>query len=86
MTLLHQSSPPSRAAKIFHDHRLAQDGWNCRSSIADCPAVAGSWTLEGVATPLFQSSIGNQQSAMKTWPWPTCRGKPSKGAWRVTKT
>jgi hypothetical protein len=25
----------------FYDHRLAQDGLNCRFSIADCPAVAG---------------------------------------------
>jgi hypothetical protein len=31
----------------------------CRSTIADC-----SWTAEGVAMPLLQSSIGNQQSAM----------------------
>jgi hypothetical protein len=36
--------------------------WNCRFSIADC-----RWTLEGVAPSLFQSSIGNQQSTMKTW-------------------
>ncbi|MGA2611309.1 MAG: hypothetical protein ABSH01_28005 [Terriglobia bacterium] len=58
----HYSSSSSRAAKILYNHRLAQDGRNCRFSIADC-----RWTLEGVATPLFQSSIGNQQSAMKTW-------------------
>jgi hypothetical protein len=39
--LEHRSSSFSRAAKVFHDRRLAQDGWNCRFSIADCPAVAG---------------------------------------------
>jgi hypothetical protein len=33
-----------------------------RLPIADC-----RWTLEGVGTPLFRSSIANQQSVMKTW-------------------
>jgi hypothetical protein len=47
-------------------NNLAAGTTDFRLPHADCPAFAGWWTLEGVATPLFQSSIGNQQSAMKT--------------------
>ena len=34
-----------------------------RLPIAGCPAVAGWWPLEGLATSLFQLSIGRQPAA-----------------------
>jgi len=42
-------------AKIFYDHRFAQDGWNCRFSIAD-----GHW--KELPHHFFnrQSAIGNE--------------------------
>jgi hypothetical protein len=39
--LEHWFQTPLFLAKNFCDHRIAQNGWNCRFSIADCPAVAG---------------------------------------------
>ena len=49
-------------AKNLCDCGSAQHVWNCRFSMDDCRL-----TGEEVATPLLKSTIGNQQSAMKTW-------------------
>ena len=51
--------------------------WPRMAGIADCrlPIFDCWWTLEGVATPLFQSSIGNRQSAMKTWSLVAAKGR-----------
>jgi hypothetical protein len=43
-------------------------------AISDWSAAADRLTAEEVATPLFQSTIGNQQSAMKTWSSVVVRG------------
>jgi hypothetical protein len=53
------SSSSSRAAKIFYDHRLAQNGWNCRFSIADCRLM-----MEIGSSCYTTSSIVNRQSAI----------------------
>jgi hypothetical protein len=58
--LWHQSSSSSRAAKIFYDHRLAQDGWNCRFSRRGGLTDIGMSCHTTFSIVNRQSAIGNQ--------------------------
>jgi len=67
---------------------LAQDGWNCRFSIAD-----SWWTAEEVAPPLFQSTrhggaSGNESLVFAWGRNPRCHPEPAAfgGGTRMTLT
>jgi hypothetical protein len=62
--LQHEFSRRCFAAKIFYNHGLAKDTWNCRPSIVD-----SLWILEGFATRLFRTAMSNQQSSTANEGW-----------------